>query len=655
MKTIEVEVKRDHLELLSKVKKPILAIAELIWNGLDADADKVEISFERDKLFHIDSIKVTDNGRGILIVEAEDAFKNLGGSWKILKRTTRVKKRLLHGRRGKGRFRAFSLGRTVEWETWYENDDEIMTYKIIGSSDELGIFHIVDEVKSSRTTTGTTVTITEIEKNFPSLDRENAIDEITEQFALYMSEYPNLKITYDGKDINWVEAQELTKEFDLEDIELEDGSKVKIHLTIVEWKKLKGDRKLFLCGDDGFTYDDISPGIHAPGFQFTAYAKSDFIRKMSDEGTLSLGELHNDLKNVFDAIRDKLREYFRERSLNVAGKIVAEWKKENVYPYKDEPKDIIETTERQVFDICALNMNRYLPGFDTAPAKSRSLSFQLLKHALETGPSAVRRIFIEVLELPNEKQVELAKILESTSLSALINLAKIVTNRLQFINGLEQIVGEKTVAKHIRERSHLQHIIESELWIFGEHYAFCSPRGGDITLKNVLLAHLHIMDRDELFASVDAENLTVIPDLCLYQQYLYGRQDEYENLVIELKRPKEKLNEDHLAQIKKYARAVSNDSLFDKEKTRWTFYLIGTDYNEAVENECNQPDRKYGNVFIAKNYNIWVKRWGDIIQEAKGRLEFVKKQMDFSIKSNEEGLEYLRKKYREYLPDEVLV
>jgi hypothetical protein len=655
MKTIEVEVQRDHLELLSKCKKPIIAIAELVWNGLDADADEVNISFERNKLFGLDSITVVDNGHGISIDEAEKGFKNLGGSWKKVKRITRGQKRLLHGRRGKGRFRAFSLGRIVEWESWYERDGEIMTYKITGDAGELGKFQIGDEVRSSKGTTGTRVKITEIEKKFPSLESESAIDEITEQLALYMSGYQNIKIVYDGKYIDWGEVKELTRELDPMDVELTGGSVAKCRLTIVEWKKLKGDRRLFLCGDDGFTYDDIPPGIHAPGFNFTAYLKADLIRAMADEDTLALGELHEDLKRVLDAVRIKLREYFRERGLDVAGRVVDEWKKENIYPYKDEPKDIIERTERQVFDICALHMNRYLPGFESAPPKSRSVSLQLLKHALETGPTAVRRIFAEVLELPEEKQEELAEILETTSLSAIMNLAKTVTNRLQFINGLEQIVGEKTVAKHIKERSHLQCIIENELWIFGEHYAFCSPRGGDITLENVLKAHLSIMGRLDLAQSIDPQTLADVPDLCLYQQYLYGKEDEYENLIIELKRPKQKLNEDHLVQIKKYALAVANDALFDKEKTRWTFYLVSTDYDEGIKNECSQPDRRYGHVFHAKNYDIWVKRWGDIIQEAKGRLEFVKKQLNYSVKSNKEGFEYLRKKHREYLPDEILV
>ena len=529
-----------------------------------------------------------------------------------------------------------------------------MTYKITGDRDELGKFQIGDEVSSARARTGTRVKITKIEQNFPSLEREKAIDEITEQLSLYMSEYLDIKIKYDGKYIDWAEIKELKKDFDPLEVELTDGSKVIVELSVVEWKRLKGTRRLFLCGKDGFTYEDIPPGIHAPGFEFTAYVKSDLIRKMDEEGTLALGDMHEDLKRVLDAVRDKLKEYFRERSLYVAGKVVDEWKKEDIYPYRYEPKDIIESTERKVFDICALHMNRYVPDFGSAPLKNRSLSLQLLKHAIETGPTAVRRIFIEVLELPEEKQEELAKILDTISLSALMNLAKTVTNRLQFINGLEQIVGDKIVAKHIKERSHLQHIIENELWIFGEHYAFCSPRGGDITLKNVLTAHLSIMGRSELTPYIEAEKLKDIPDLCLYQQYLYGREDEYENLVIELKNPKDKLNEDHLAQIKKYARAVASDPLFDKEKTKWTFYLVSTDCNEAIENECNQPDRRYGKVFLAKNYEIWIKRWADIIQEAKGRLEFVRKQMNYSVQSNEEGLAYLRKKHEEYLPEEIL-
>jgi len=50
MQTVSVEVRSDHLETLSRVKKPIFAIAELIWNGLDADATQVRVELERNEL-----------------------------------------------------------------------------------------------------------------------------------------------------------------------------------------------------------------------------------------------------------------------------------------------------------------------------------------------------------------------------------------------------------------------------------------------------------------------------------------------------------------------------------------------------------------------------------------------------------------------------
>jgi hypothetical protein len=37
-KTFEIQVQDDHLQRVAQVRKPILAIAELIWNAVDADA-----------------------------------------------------------------------------------------------------------------------------------------------------------------------------------------------------------------------------------------------------------------------------------------------------------------------------------------------------------------------------------------------------------------------------------------------------------------------------------------------------------------------------------------------------------------------------------------------------------------------------------------
>jgi len=211
------------------------------------------------------------------------------------------------------------------------------------------------------------------------------------------------------------------------------------------------------------------------------------------------------------------------------------------------------------------------------------------------------------------------------------------------------------VNKYLKERAHLQHIIESEYWIFGEQYNFMSPKGGDITLANVLKAHLSILGRDELSVSISPNELTDIPDICLYQQYFLGKPDEYENLVIELKRPGN-LTEDNIMQIKKYANAVADDNRFDKSKTKWTFFLINTGFNKTVKSETNQKGRDKGLIYEPEDSNIkvWCKTWGEIIQECKGRIEFVRNQMEISLESNQEGIRYLRDKYTEYLPELII-
>src|SRR4051812_19331362 len=108
MQDITVEVHSDYLERMTGSRQPLLSLAELIWNGVDADATTVTISFKENALGGLEEIRISDNGHGIDYNDAVPAFKNLGGSLKRNKNRSRLKKRQLHGKAGKGRFRAFS-------------------------------------------------------------------------------------------------------------------------------------------------------------------------------------------------------------------------------------------------------------------------------------------------------------------------------------------------------------------------------------------------------------------------------------------------------------------------------------------------------------------------------------------------------------------
>ena len=61
--TISVEVGEDHLAAFRR--SPKIAIAELIWNSLDADATKVTVEYEPNALDGIDAVIVGDDGTGM--------------------------------------------------------------------------------------------------------------------------------------------------------------------------------------------------------------------------------------------------------------------------------------------------------------------------------------------------------------------------------------------------------------------------------------------------------------------------------------------------------------------------------------------------------------------------------------------------------------
>jgi hypothetical protein len=71
----------------------------------------VTIILQDDQLGGISAIEVSDNGHGIPYQDAEKLFSRLGGSWKQGGRQSLEKHRILHGKEGRGRFRAFALER----------------------------------------------------------------------------------------------------------------------------------------------------------------------------------------------------------------------------------------------------------------------------------------------------------------------------------------------------------------------------------------------------------------------------------------------------------------------------------------------------------------------------------------------------------------
>lgn len=648
---IPVNVKSDHIEALTATKKPLAALSELIWNALDSDSDKVSIRFDKNSMGGIDQIRVIDEGTGIPYKEAQNLFGSLGGSWKAQKSKT-ARGRALHGKSGKGRFKAFALGQMAEWNITGPGERGTVNYSITGSIDSLDSFDLTNPVAKTGAATGTEVVISNLHRNFTSLTSPEAPAEITYYFAAYLSEYPGISIDYNGEIIDPADARVRIDDFSLGKILLSNGKKADVALTIIEWKEPQ-ERALHLCDYRGISLHQVSPGIQAPGFNFTAYLKSDAIRELDKQGLLVAEDLHQDVSALIAAAKGKMREHFRTRAVENASALLQEWKDEKVYPYEGDAKDNVEEVERQVFDVLAVSINSYLPDFEDSSKTNKRITFDLIKHAIKENPESLQKIFQDVLKLPKELQDNMAELLGKVSLSAIITSTQLIANRLDFARSLELMLFSKDSKEELLERDQLHKVLAKETWIFGEEFHLSH---NEATLNEVLKKHLKTLRKEDK----DGEDVKLEDgstgrlDLLLARSIPQSRAEEREYLVVELKRPSKKIDTEVLSQVKDYARAVAKDERFKDTNTRWIFWAVSNEMNDDAYRESHQRGRPSGLVYDDDKLNItvWAKTWGQIIQDCKARLNFFQEKLNYEA-TQDTAVAYLKKTHEQFIPPSI--
>jgi len=423
-----------------------------------------------------------------------------------------------------------------------------------------------------------------------------------------------------------------------------------VSLEIVEWR-MPSERRMYFCDGSGFPLDDATPGIQAPGFSFTAYLKSDYFAKLVAENRLEIASLDTPTSKALIAAKDTMRDHFRRRASEKAAGLVEEWQRENVYPYQGQPTTAIEEAERQVFNVLALNVNHFLPSFQELDEKSKRLQLHLLRHAVQHAPADLSKILIEVLDLPVEKRQELAELLDRTTLAHIISASKIITDRLEFLQGLETLVFDAEFKHAVRERTQLHRIVAENAWIFGEQYHLSVD---DQSLTEVLKKHIAARNREvEIDEPVKrADGRRGIVDLMFSRNIQLAGSENREHLVVELKRPDVKIDSDAAAQIESYAFAVADDERFRAVPAKWVFWAVSSDVDQIVARKVVQKDRARGILFQdeEQRITIWVKTWSQIVNDCRSRLRFFAEKLNYAP-DRDLSLAHLRTTYHRYLAD----
>ncbi len=297
-----VQLDRSHLSTLGKT--PSEGLRELVWNAIDADATNIEIVFDRNDAGGIRGYSVRDDGVGITPSEARTHFLKLGGSWKPIKSRS-AGGRPLHGSLGQGRYRAFSNGGRVIWESVAkENDRHVRTTIRIDSNDIDGC-----DISDSVDCEGPSRTEVRIENMVPpvkGLGTESELTDLTVRFALEIIGY-SLKIKYDGDLINPEDLYNRRENLDLKDY---DGKRAE--LTVIEWSRVAG-RKLFLCDASGIALHAMGSPVRPPNFRYSAYVKWDGFKDHA-KNLEAVEILPGEPAVLLEDVEKLLSTYFKDRS-----------------------------------------------------------------------------------------------------------------------------------------------------------------------------------------------------------------------------------------------------------------------------------------------------------------------------------------------------
>lgn len=630
MTVLELKAQHDALQKIATTRDPIRALAEFVWNALDADATNVSVELNRNALGGLDAITVRDDGNGISRARAMEDFENLGASWKRSRQRTHLN-RVLHGKEGQGRLRFFSVAQRATWWSVYRDGDTLRKLSIQIASDSLHKSEVTEVgLADSDVATGTIVELNPLKDTFDWLTGEEARTDFAAVFAPYILQYPDVVITFDGHVVDPSATVAHSKEFPAHSVICPTRVIKDLSIKVIEWKHSVGGRKIHLGGQSGVVLGSLPANVTAPGFEFSAYAYAPFFQEIADANLLEFDGLNDvDFIKVIDHIRDQLGDYFRARQAERSSELIQELKNAGVYPYQGDPKDEVEKRERQVLDIAIHAVSSYSRDFKRAENPLKKITLGLLREAVRHNPEAIHNILHHVFNLPKNRQDEFSSLLQKTNLGNIISASTLIADRVVALEVLKSIVFNPTHRRTVKERGELDVLVQANTWIFGENF--------HITLAEAGLSRIMQRVSEELTGHKGKRKVTKPDGSSGRVDSFLGRivphQDQLhrEFLLIELKRPSLKIGRKETDQLEDYVNAVRKQPDFHSTSTYWNFFLVTGEYEDDVGERITQQGRPSGVLIQKDTHVVWVKTWSQLIRECEARLHFIAEKLQVEV------------------------
>lgn len=643
----KVIVTNKSIERVGLPKDYKSAICQYIWNGFEAGANEVNITYKINKLGSINSFSISDNGEGI-------AYEQLGETFGVLldsKKKNRKELSAVHGGKGVGRLSFGLFASKAEWQTVYSIGKKKYSHTVSIEADQKDGY---DEVKKPTETSKKTGTVVNF-LGIGSLSGEHIESEEFQEYLryefcwfLFLNKANNIKLKINGKEL---EYESVIADSESKKLKIEKGKEsASFKYTYIRWNAKVSEDSYYhylsssLVESYRMHTSFNKSGGGAYGFIHSVYIESPFFddfsysdnKDPSQPSILGKKDQHHPLfrelnKKLNEILTQKRKEFYRAS----ADQIVSDFEEKEVFPvfennkYEQERKKDLEEVVKEIYVVepqIFVNLK---------PQQEKAI-LGMLNLLLDTDERENLLIILDSIvgDLKKEEREQIANILKKTTFSNIVRTLKLIESRYECVEILKTLVYD--LKKFTNERDHIQKVIESNYWLFGEQFRLVSA---DQSFETMLNNYLALFDegktpkKDERVSDKDSVRR---PDIFLCRKNVVPTQDmndEIEqNILVELKRPSVNIGMTQYRQIEDYMNFILKHEQFNTQLQNWKFFIVGNELSEEVRAKYDSfKDR--GKRFLVNQtgqLEIYAMTWADLFKyfEIQHRYLFEKLSYD---------------------------
>lgn len=616
-----------------QLKKPEIAIIELISNSWDANANNVKIQWPEIKELKDDkeTFTILDDGQGMTKSEFIKNWSEIGHV-KQANLTNDKNKRDQIGKYGRGRLGLFCFSDKYLVST--SKNGKISSFEVLRDDENFALINEIEAIaKPFENVENGTYIECPIEKEFIDLKK------VRETLTLHFGADSTFNIYLNGEIINLFdfkdESEYETINFENNEIKIYKIAKSKYKPDLSTYEVVWWVKNRFVEQE---SWKDLNIRLDSANKKENKYVFiicADFLETeiKSDWTGFKQTKTVEDVRKLVSSKINKMMEEVIDISRKEKKKTIVSKSKNDISPLTPIEQYEIGKFVDEILENCshmtikdASNIVKTLTTMETSTKKYK--------------------FFENIVNIESDEMDKLTEIVEEWSIDDAYLVLNELYRRLKLIKRLELLVNDPQT----KELQQLQPLIKEGLWIFHPKYEGTTRFTSNQSINKVMV---------ELFGVEDyhSENAKKRPDFVVLEESTFSAfsSDNYvddsevidgydEILLIELKRGGSEIGTDERDQAKKYAKIIRKNGVFSS-KTKIAVYVLGSRVN---------PDET--ETLVDGNITVRARQYDLIIKTAKNRtfnlIDKIKSVKGISNIGDSEINEVLKEDGSQNIPDD---